>query len=404
MDAETHASTKELLQVPSRKFLVRAGSSLAAVAFVIVATGTVIRDRHHQAIVTWTAAQTVTPVTLAKLNFGATNGALSLPGTIQPYQKAAIFARVSGYLRNWQKDIGARVRAGETLGYIDTPDLDQQLDQAKADLASANANKKLADLTASRWNALVASQSVAQQAADEKNGDAEAKSALRNAAAANVRRLLALEGFKRIAAPFDGVVTARKTDVGALINAGDSGQELFEVADLSKVRIYVNIPQMFAAQLKPGMSATFDMPQYPGRAFNAVLVTTSHAIGDGSGSMLAELQADNASGLFEAGAYTQVHFNLGPDATAVRLPATALAPSDKGTQVAVVGVDGKAHFKTVQLGRDFGDSVEVVAGLSPTDRVIDNPPETLEDGDPVRLGTTVFRKPASGSSARAPQG
>ena len=376
----------EMPIVPSARGLMVTGAIGAVVAAIIVGSGLAARAEQGRELATWTADQAVPTVALAKLDLDAAAGTLTLPGTVQPINKAAIYARVSGYLKDWQQDIGAHVKAGQVLATIDTPDLDQQLAQAKADLATADANLQLADLTAKRWRALLASQSVAQQAADEKTGDAAAKRATRDAASANLKRIEALESFKTLTAPFDGVVTARKTDIGALINAGGgAGQELFEVSDLSRVRLYVDVPQAFAAELKPGQKATFELPQYPGHSFDATLVTTSNAILPGQGSMLVQLQADNPDGALEAGAYAEVHFALPGDAHLVRLPATALVPSDHGAEVALLGADGKVAFKPVQLGRDFGDAIEVTSGLSPTDRVVDNPPETLANGDVVRL-------------------
>jgi membrane fusion protein, multidrug efflux system len=318
---------------------------------------------------------------------GATQS-LTLPGTIQAFNTAPIYARVSDYLKNWQQDIGAHVKAGQVLASIDTPDLDQQLAQAQADLATATANANLAEVTAGRWTSLVKSQWVSQQSADDKMGAAAATRATMAAAAANAKWLEAMESFKNIVAPFDGVVTARTTDIGALINAGNGGQELFEVSDLHKVRIYVQVLQAFSAEIHPGLIATFDMPQYPGHPFSATIVTMSNALDANSRSMLVELQADNADGKLFGGAYCQVHFELPGDPTVVRVPATALVPVDNGVQVAVLGSDNKAVLRPVQLGRDFGDSVEVTSGLAASDRVIDSPPETLHNGDAVQLSAT----------------
>jgi RND family efflux transporter MFP subunit len=326
---------------------------------------------------------------------------LTLPGTIAAYYRAPIYARVSGYLKSWQADIGTPVKAGQLLASIDTPDLDQQLEQAKADLGTATANAQVAAVTAGRWNALVKSQWVSKQATDDKNAAAAATKATADSAAANVKRLEAMESFKSIVAPFDGVVTARKTDIGALINAGNAGQELFEVSDLHKVRLYVQVPQAFSGELHPGLKATFEMPQYPGRHFDATVVTMSKALELDSRSMRVELQADNADGMLFAGAYCQVHFQIPGDPTMMRVPATALVPADQGVELAVLGSDNKVVLKPVQLGRDFGDSVEVVAGLAPPDRVIDSPPETLESGDAVQLAATAApaNKAIAGRSA-----
>lgn len=380
MSAEpiTHPSSRGLRLLAMAAFIT---------AGIVLARGLDERAGAKTELVHWTHEQAVPTVALAKVEKGAAFRSLSLPGTIQPYNRAAIYARVSGYLKSWSQDIGAHVTAGQVLASIDTPDLDQQFDQAKADLASAEANEQLAVLTAKRWHALVASQSVAQQAVDEKQGDATAKQAVADAAQANVRRLEALEAFKNIVAPFDGVVTARKTDIGALINAGSggTGQELFEIADLHKVRIYVQVPQAFSADLRPGLKATFELPQYPGRQFDATLITTSNAVEAGSRSMLVELQAENPKGALSAGTYCNVHFEVPSNPDLLRLPATALVPSDKGIEVAVVGPGDKAVLTPITLGRDFGDTVEVTNGLSAADRVIDSPAETLQTGDPVRL-------------------
>jgi RND family efflux transporter MFP subunit len=394
--------SSEIVKTPSARRLWLIGTTALVVAGVVVATGVIGRARSEQALVKVSDEQAIPTVALAARVNGDETQTLALPGTIQPYYKASIFARVPGYLKSWQQDIGAHVVAGQVLASIDTPDLDQQLDQAKADLATAQANEQLAALTSKRWHALVASQSVAQQTADEKAGDEAAKKATVDAAQAAVRRLQALESFKTIVAPFDGVVTARNTDVGALINAGSGGQELFEVSDLHKVRIYVQVPQAFAAELRPGLKASFDLPQYPGQHFEAVLVTMSNAVNEASRSMLVELQADNPEDKLLAGTFCDVHFEIPGDPNIVRLPATALVAGDQGIQVATVGPDGKAVLKTVQLGRDLGDSVEVLAGLAPTDQVIDSPPETLENGDAVRLAAAPASAPQKVARSTTP--
>jgi RND family efflux transporter MFP subunit len=377
-------------KTPSTRRLLLAGIIALVAAGAIVTTGLVSRAHNRQDLVQWTNAQAVPTVALAQLSHGDVAQSLILPGNIQPYNKAAIYARVSGYLRSWNKDIGADVKAGEVLATIDAPDLDQQLAQARATLASAKANHDIAAITAGRNDILVKKQIVAQQLADQANADAAAKQAVMDADAANVRQLEAMQSFKQIVAPFDGVVTARNTDVGALINAGSTaGQQLFEVSDLHRVRIYVQVPQAYSADLRPGLKATFEMPQYPGRKFDATLVTTSNAMDATSRSMQVELQADNPDGTLLGGSYCQVEFHIPGDPNMVRVPATALLPVDHGAQVAVLGDGNKVVLKPVQLGRDFGDSVEVTAGLAAQDRVIDSPPETLRSGDVVRLAAAT---------------
>ncbi|MDB5367552.1 MAG: efflux transporter periplasmic adaptor subunit [Rhodospirillales bacterium] len=375
-------------QMPNLRRIQLIGLAALALAGVVAASGLIGRAHTKQALAQWSQDQAVPTVTLAKMEHGAATQKLLLPGNVQPYAKAAIFARVSGYLKSWQTDIGANVKAGQVLGVIDSPDLDHQFDQAKADLATANANAQLATLTAKRWQALATTQAVAQQAVDEKNGDLAAKKATADAMQANLHRLESLETFKTLVAPFDGVVTARNTDVGALINVGASGvagQELFEVADLHKVRIYVQVPQAFTGALRPGLQATFDTPQYPGEHFAATLTAASSSVNMNSRSMQIELQADNTDGRLAGGIYCEVNLQIPSDPNVVRVPATALVPVDSGAQVAVVGDDNKVTMKPVKLGRDFGDSVEVVAGLTANDRVIDSPLETLRTGDTVRL-------------------
>jgi RND family efflux transporter MFP subunit len=380
--------SSEPVKTPSRRRLLLIGTAAFAIAGAIAANGIIDRAHSERALVQWTDKQAIPTVALAKLVRDTEVRDLTLPGTIQAYNKASIYARVSGYLTSWQEDIGAPVKAGQLLATIDTPDLDQQFEQAKADLATATANANLAAVTAGRWNTLVQSQWVSRQAADDKTGAAAATKAAMDAASANVKRLEAMESFKSVVAPFDGVVTARKTDIGALIDAGSAGQELFEVSDLHKVRIYVQVPQAFSADLRSGVKATFEMPQYPGRQLDATVVTTSNAMDANSRSLLVELQADNAEGKLFTGAYCQVHFQLPGDPHIIRVPATALVPTDRGAQVAILSDNSTVVLKPIQLGRDLGDSVEVVDGLSPSDRVIDSPPETLQSGDTVRLAAT----------------
>jgi RND family efflux transporter MFP subunit len=370
--------------LPPRQLLLVGIIALIA-AGAIAANGLISRGRSMQGLIEWTNAQAVPTVALAKLVRGDAEQRLILPGTVQPYSKATIYARVNGYLKNWDKDIGAQVKADDVLATIDAPDLDQQLAQAKATLASAKANYEIAAITAGRNNTLVQKQVVSQQIADQTAADAAAKKAVMDANQAYVRQLEAMQSFKQIVAPFDGVVTARNTDTGALINSGNAGQPLFEVADLHRVRIYVQVPQAFTADLRPGLKATFEMPQYPGQKFDATLVTTSNAMNDVSRSMLAELQADNSGGKLFGGTYCRVDFQIPGDPNMVRLPATALMPVNRGAQVAVLGNDNKVVLKSIQLGRDFGDTVEVTAGLAPEDRVIDSPSEIMQNGQTVHV-------------------
>jgi len=278
--------TPDPMTVPGRRRLILAGGIALVLAGTVAAFGLTSRAHDLHRAQDWSNARAVPTVSLAHLTRGDTTETVTLPGSIQAYNRAAIYARISGYLKSWNLDIGAHVGAGTVLADIDTPDLDQQLDQGQADLASAKANERLAAITAERWRTLVAAQAVSRQTADEKAGDEEVKKAAVDAAQANVRRLEALESFKKVTAPFDGVVTARNTDIGALINAGAGGQQLFEISDLHRVRIYVRVPQALAADLVPGQKATLDLPQYPGKSFEATLVTTSQSVSENSRTML----------------------------------------------------------------------------------------------------------------------
>ena len=321
---------------------------------------------------------------------------LVLPSNIQPYYDAPIYARVPGYLKKWYVDIGTQVKAGEVLADIETPELDQQLQQARADLATAVAKEKLAETTNQRWQKMLSATSVSKQEADEKSSDFDARKAEVTAQRANVDRLQAMAGFKRVVAPFDGTVTARKTDIGALINAGSgSGPELFRVADTHKLRIYVDVPQAYAERIAIGMQAKLQLPERPGRSYPAVVVSTANSIAESSRTLLVQLEADNADGKLIAGSYADVHFDLPASAGALQLPVTSLIFRQNGLRVATVGKDDKVAMKSVEIGRDYGTKVEIVAGLDPSDRVIDSPPDWLADGDKVHAAQAEATKIAS---------
>jgi RND family efflux transporter MFP subunit len=391
----------EDIKAPGRRSLVTVAAAAVLLASAVVGYGFMTRAQSKQEVVQWTNTQAIPTVALAQLIPGGTHQTLTLPGNIQPFNRAAIFARVNGYVKSWDHDIGSSVKAGQVLATIDAPDLDQQLGQAKATLASVRANHQIASLTANRNNILLQKQIVAQQLADQTTADEKAKEAVVDANEANVRQLEAMQSFKTLAAPFDGVVTARNVELGMLINSGGgSGQALFEVSDLHRVRIFVQVPQSFTAGLAPGMKATFEMPQYPGVQFDATLSHTSKAINANSHSMQVELQADNAAGKFFGGSYCNVHFEIPTDASLVKIPSTALIAGNQGTQVATLDGSDKVVLKSVKLGRDLGDSVEVLAGLTPSDRIINSPPETLVTGDAVRVAgvTSQVSGPVSSSS------
>ena len=386
MSDEIETSPPETPSHGPPRWLKPAGLVGVCLAGLLVAGGLVSRGLANQKVARWTAEADIPTVSLVTPMVVGADQALTLPGDVQPNDNAVIHARVSGYLKRWYVDIGAQVKAGQTLADIDTPDLDQQVARAKADLATAQANQALAATTAARWTSLLGRDAVSRQEADEKTGDLTAKITVSAAAKAEVDQLQALESFKHIVAPFAGVVTARNTDIGALIAAGNpSDPGLFTVADVHVLRIYVHAPQAYAAEVKPGQVAAIAVPEYPGRSFQATVASTSGAIGAQSGALLVELHADNSAGLLKPGDYAQVRFNLPVAPGGVVLPASALIFRQKGEAVATLGPDNRVQFKYVTVAQDEGATVKIAAGLSPADRVIDSPPDSIADHDRVRI-------------------
>jgi RND family efflux transporter MFP subunit len=353
-----------------------------------VVIGLITRATQASSLKTWTQEQAIPTVSVISPEPGKSGPVLDLPGRIEAFIRAPIYAQVSGYLKTWNTDIGAPVKAGQLLGEISTPEIDQQLLQARADLASAKANADLASITAKRWQAMLGSDSVAQQDVDQRTGDYAAKIALMNAAQANVDRLVATKAFARIVAPFDGVVTARDTDVGALINAGGgTGPELFVVSDIHKLRVYVQVPQSYGPSIQSGSNAVLVVPEYPGREFHAKVVATSNAVNANSGTTLVQLLVDNDDGKLMPGSFAHVHFSLPVDAAALRVPASSLIFDNAGLRVATVGEGDKVAFKKVSILFDYGKTVEIGSGLSAGDRVIDSPPDGIKDGDAVKIAS-----------------
>lgn len=383
--------------VPRRRLVVSSVIGIAVVVIVVVA-GVTLRAVDARNLKSWTNEQAVPTVAVIRPVSEARGPTLDLPSRLEAYSRAPIFARVSGYLKSWNVDIGAPVKAGQLLAVIESPELDQQLIQARADLASAQANAALAGTTAKRWQALLGTDSVAQQEVDERTGDYTAKKAAVAAAQANVDRLLATKGFERIVAPFDGVVTARDTDVGALINAGSGGvgQELFVVSDVKRLRVYVQVPQSYAPDVRSGTTATLTVPEYPGQRFTARVVASSDSVSAASGTTLVQLLVDNADGKLLPGGFASLQFRLPVQPKAVRIPASALVFDAHGLRVATLGANSQVVFKTVTINRDFGDSVEIGSGLDATDRVIDTPPDGLVEGDRVQLVGTATAGGAHG--------
>ncbi len=371
--------------LPQRpKGLVTAGIVAALVAIGVVAWGAMGRAHDIKQVQAWSNATAVPDVRLIAADAGAASHALTLPGTLAAFDSAKLYARTSGYLKAWYRDIGARVGAGTPLGLIDTPELDQQIEQARADLASARANEALSATTARRWSALLKTNSVSVQESDEKNGDYLVKQSLVKASQANLGRLLATKHFAVVTAPFAGIVTARNADIGELVTAGSAEQPLFEVADVHRIRVYVNVPQSYTAVLKTGLAAHLIVPEYPGRRFPARVVGTSGAI-SGTGTLLVQLMADNTDGALKPGGYAQVSLDVPAQPGAIRLASSALIFRDQGTQVATIDGDGRAHLQAITVGRDLGQTVEVTSGLAPHQQVVDNPPDSLADGEKVSV-------------------
>lgn len=370
----------------SRRKLGVAGVGALLGAAAIVATGLMSRAHGDARLREWTNEHAVPTVAVVAPATRDATATLDLPGRLEAYARAPLYARVSGYLKSWKVDIGAKVKAGQLLAEIETPDLDQQLLQAKADLASAQANADLAATTAQRWQSLVTSGAVSKQTADEKTGDAATKRALVKSARANVERIAAMQGFARIVAPFDGVVTARQTDVGALINAGGStGQELFVVSDTSKLRVYVSVPQTYVPSIPPGTQATITVPERPGAKYRATVESSSQAVNASSGSTLMQLAVDNAGGELLPGGFASVSLDLPHDAAVLNVPASALMFDKAGLRVATVGADDKVVLKHVTVARDLGKVIELGSGVAADDRVIESPPDGIADGDAVRV-------------------
>jgi RND family efflux transporter MFP subunit len=358
---------------------------LAAIGAVLWGVST--RTRALSVVAQETRQQAVPAVAVVKAMSAPPQEEIVLPGTMQAFSDAPIYARTTGYLKKWYVDIGARVHTGQLLADIDTPELDQQLLQARADLATSQANARLAQTTAERYRDLIQSDSVSRQDLDNANGNLEAREAAVESSRANVKRLEQLQSFRRIEAPFDGVITARNTDVGALIDSGGNAKELFHLAAVHRLRVFVNVPQVYSRAARPGLTAELTLKEFPGRRFTGTLARTSNSIDVASRTLLTEIDVDNARGELLPGSYAEVHIKLPTAATALRLPVDALIFKSEGLQVATIDAANRVALVAVTAGRDFGDSVEIVAGLSGSERIVSNPPDSLENGQIVRVVT-----------------
>jgi RND family efflux transporter MFP subunit len=380
----SHDATAATATRPPRVRLALAIGAVLAVVGVIA--GLSLRAAESKELHAWTKAQLIPSVQVISASALSASQALTLPGHLDAWIAAPIHARVGGYLKRWDVDIGEKVKAGQLLAVIETPELDQQFEQAKAELVRAKANLRLADTTAARWKHLLDSRSVSRQEADEKASEAETASANQLAARADVDRLAALEAFKRIVAPFDGTVTARNTDIGDLITANTNGGEpLFSVADTSRMRLYVQVPQGYASSVIPGMKVTLLVLGHGGETVQGTLIGTSRAINRSSGTLLAQFEVENPHQDLLPGDFAQVQLTAHAAAGSVTVPATTLLFRAAGPQVAVLGSNNTVALRDVHIALDLGDKLEIDQGLHPHDRIVDHPADSLGDGDSVQL-------------------
>jgi RND family efflux transporter MFP subunit len=364
---------------------------ILVVAVLLVVFGILPRIQARTALRQETARMAVPTVSVVQPKRSAPAQEIVLPANVQAFADAPIYARTNGYLKRWYVDIGSRVKEGQLLAEIDTPEVNQQLRQARADLGTTEANLNLSKITADRYEGLLKTDSVSKQESDNAAGDYAAKQANVQSAQANVKRLEELQQFQRIYAPFAGVITARNTDVGALINSGSTGgngNELFHIAQPDKLRVYVSVPQVYSQAAKPGITADLTLAEFPGRRFQGNLVRTANAIDPTSRTLLVEIAVNNPTGQLFTGSYAEVHFKLPTPASSLILPVNTLLFRSEGLRVATVGPDQHVQLKQITLGHDFGSEVEVVAGLDGNESVIINPPDSVVDGETVRIAQT----------------
>jgi RND family efflux transporter MFP subunit len=365
---------------------------IAIVAFVIVAlvviSGIIPRKRAEANLATETQQMAIPTVSVVRIKRSAPAQEVVLPANVQAYIDAPIYARTNGYLKHWYADIGSHVKAGQLLADIETPEIDEQLRQSRADLATSEANLHLSQITSDRYAGLLKSDSVSKQDADNAAGDFAAKQATVHSSEANVKRLEELQSFEKIYAPFAGVITARNTDIGALIDSGSAGgsrTELFHIAQPDKLRVYVTVPEAYSQAAKPGLSANLTLAEFPGKSFPGTLVRTANSIDQSTRTLLVEIRVDNPTGTLFTGAYAEVHLKLPTPASSLILPVNALLFRSEGLRVAAIS-DGKhAELKPITIGHDFGSEVEVIAGLTGDESIIVNPPDSIISGQEVRI-------------------
>jgi RND family efflux transporter MFP subunit len=387
--------------VLSRKKVRNVGITLGVLAVVVVVIGVTTRKMADARLSEWTENQATPAVAVARPGTEAKQMSLELPGRLEAYSQAQLYARVSGYIKEWKADIGTVVKTGQLLAEIDAPDLDQQIMQAEATLTSAQANAALSRANLERGQSLMQSGSVSKQDLDSRTADASNKQGIARAAAADLARMRVLEKYKQITAPFDGLVTARATDIGSLISAGSSGgPPLFVVSDIVRLRAYVNVPQTYVPNIRVGTRATLSVPEYPGRNFTATVESSAQSVDVASGTTRMQLAVDNSKGELMTGAFVNVHLDLPRERRVISVPASALIFDQNGMRVATVGADNRVSVKRVVISRDLGKEVEIASGVEEDDNVVVTPPDGITEGDTVRVtnrpGAAVASEPAPG--------
>jgi RND family efflux transporter MFP subunit len=377
----------------------RAGIAFLLLAIAVAAYGLGSRAAQNSSLHDSTEAQAIPTVGIVTPSHEENQTGLDLPGRLQAFINAPIYARVPGYLRSWKYDIGGRVKAGDLLAEIDTPDLDQQLQQARAALGVAQANAKLARISADRWQSLAGTDAVAKQDVDTRNFTLNANIAQVKAAQASLDQLVAEEGFKRLVAPFDGIVTERDTDIGQLINVGASGgMQLFVVSDTSKLRVYVSVPQNYVPSVSPGTKAAISVPEHPDKTFSGTVEASAQAVIPSTGTTLMQIIVDNSAGEMMPGDYASIRLQIAGAPNVLSVPSSALIFDAKGLSIATVRADNRVVLKPVTIERDLGAVVELASGLAPNDRVIENPPDGIDNGAEVRLAAAPSRVADAGKA------
>jgi len=387
------------------------GSRLFTILFFVVAALLLLgamtmfqRRAQYQALAEETETLAIPTVAVIHATTESSDEDLVLPGTMQAYVESPIYARTNGYLKMWYHDIGSRVRQGDLLVDIDTPEVDQQLSQARADLNTAEANANLSKITAARYQELIKTDGVSKQEVDNAVGDLEAKIAIVKSAEANVRRLEDLESFKHVYAPFTGVITRRNVDIGTLINAGNGGaaQQLFFLSQTDPIRVYLSVPETYAPSIHAGLGAFLELTQYPGRKFEGSVVRTAEAIDTGTRTLLTEVDVPNHKSELLPGGYAQVHLQVKVTGARLQVPVNALLFRSEGLRAAVVDSNHKVHLRALTIGRDYGTTLEVLQGLNASDSIILNPADSLEEGQEVQVKETAKNNNAPATPSPSP--